>query len=189
MTRARVLVPLAEGFEEIEAITVIDILRRAGIEVISAGLTDGPIKGSRGIVVTPDTALHRVLDDNFDMVVLPGGLPGTTHLRLDKRIHDLVRRVHERKGYVTAICAAPSIYAELGFLDGRNATSHPSVADEPHFEGVHYREDRVVTDGHFITSRSPGTAMEFAFKLVEVLAGREMVDKVNQGVMATLSPA
>ena len=103
-----------------------------------------------------------------------------------ERIHDIVRRVHDRKGYVTAICAAPSIYAELGFLDGRKATSHPSVADMPHFEGVHYQEDRVVVDGHFITSRSPGTAMEFAFKLVEKLAGKEMVEKVNHGVMAEL---
>ncbi len=186
MTRARVLVPLAEGFEEIEAVTVIDILRRAGIEVISAGLEDGPIKGSRGITVIPDTALHRILDDAFDMVVLPGGLPGTTNLRLDKRIHDIVRRIHQHDGYVTAICAAPSIYAELGFLKGRNATSHPSVADEPHFEGVHYREERVVVDGRFITSRSPGTAMEFAFQLVEALSGKEMVEKVNRGVLAAL---
>jgi 4-methyl-5(b-hydroxyethyl)-thiazole monophosphate biosynthesis len=184
--KKRVLVPLAEGFEEIEAITVLDILRRAGIETISAGLTEGPIKGSRGITVIPDTALHRVLEDDFDMVVLPGGLPGTTHLRLDKRIHDIVTRIHERKGYVTAICAAPSIYAELGFLDGRKATSHPSVAGEAHFDGVDYSDDRVVVDEHFITSRSPGTAMEFAMKLVEVLAGPAMVEKVNKGVMARL---
>jgi len=182
----RVLIPLAEGFEEIEAITVLDILKRAGIGVVSAGLTEGPITGSRGIVIIPDTALHRVLEDDFDMVVLPGGLPGTTHLRLDKRIHDIVTRIHKKQGYVTAICAAPSIFAELGFLDGRKATSHPSVAHETHFEAVNYTEDRVVVDGHFITSRSPGTAMEFAMKLVEVLAGKEMVEKVNAGVMAQL---
>ena len=126
------------------------------------------------------------MEDDFDMVVLPGGLPGTTHLRLDKRIHDIVTRIHEKRGYVTAICAAPSIYAELGFLDGRKATSHPSVADERHFEGVDYSHERVVMDGHFITSRAPGTAMEFAMKLVEVLEGPEMVKKVNAGVMARL---
>lgn len=181
---ARVLVPLAEGFEEIEAVTVIDILRRAGIEVISAGLTDGPVKGSRGVTVVPDTGVHRILEDDFDMVVLPGGLPGTTNLRLDKRIHDIVKRVHERKGYVTAICAAPTIYAELGFLEGRRATSHPSTAEEVSAKTGEYSEDRVVVDGHFITSRSPGTAMEFALKLVEVLEGKEVVAKVNEGVMA-----
>ncbi|MFQ5509907.1 MAG: DJ-1 family glyoxalase III [Leptospirillia bacterium] len=184
MARAKVLVPLAEGFEEIEAVTVIDILRRAGVEVISAGLTDGPIKGSRGIVVTPDTAVHRIMDNDFDMVVLPGGLPGTTHLRLDKRIHDIVNRIHERKGYVTAICAAPTLFAEMGFLEDRRATSHPSTREEVSARTKDYSEDRVVTDGHFITSRSPGTAMEFAMKLVEVLAGKEMVAKVNEGVMA-----
>lgn len=183
---ARVLVPLAEGFEEIEAVTVIDILRRAEVEVVSAGLTDGPITGSRGIVITPDTAVHRILEDDFDMVVLPGGLPGTTHLRLDKRIHEIVRRIHERKGYVTAICAAPSIYAELGFLEGRKATSHPSVAEEEHFAGVDYSEDRVVVDGHFITSRAPGTAMEFAMTLVKALKGEGAVAQVNKGVMAAL---
>jgi 4-methyl-5(b-hydroxyethyl)-thiazole monophosphate biosynthesis len=186
MARAKVLVPLAEGFEEIEAITVIDILRRAGIEVISAGLSEGPIKGSRGVVVVPDTGLHRINDDEFDMVVLPGGLPGATNLRLDKRIHEIVTRIHERKGYVTAICAAPTIYAEMGFLKNRKATSHPSTRDQVSPHVGDYSEDRVVVDGHFITSRSPGTAMEFALKLVEVLAGPEMVEKVNEGVMARL---
>lgn len=183
---AKVLVPLAEGFEEIEAVTVIDILRRAGVEVVSAGLTEGPIKGSRGVTVVPDTALHRINDDEFDMVVLPGGLPGATNLRLDKRIHEIVTRIHERKGYVTAICAAPTIYAEMGFLEGRKATSHPSTREQVHARAGEYSEDRVVVDGHFITSRSPGTAMEFALKLVEVLKGPEMMEKVNEGVMAKL---
>jgi 4-methyl-5(b-hydroxyethyl)-thiazole monophosphate biosynthesis len=183
---ARVLVPLAEGFEEIEAVTVIDILRRAGVEVVSAGLTEGPIKGSRGVMIVPDTGLHRIMDDEFDMVVLPGGLPGANNLRLDKRIHEIVTRIHERRGYVTAICAAPTIYAELGFLKDRKATSHPSTREQVHPHTGEYSEDRVVVDGHFITSRSPGTAMEFAMKLVEVLKGPEMVQKVNDGVMAHL---
>jgi 4-methyl-5(b-hydroxyethyl)-thiazole monophosphate biosynthesis len=183
---ARVLVPLAEGFEEIEAVTVIDILRRAGVEVVSAGLTEGPIKGSRGVTIVPDTGLHRINDDEFDMVVLPGGLPGANNLRLDKRIHEIVTRIHERRGYVTAICAAPTIYAEMGFLKDRKATSHPSTREQVHPHTGEYSEDRVVVDGHFITSRSPGTAMEFAMKLVEVLKGPEMVQKVNDGVMANL---
>jgi len=119
-------------------------------------------------------------------VVLPGGLPGATNLRLDKRIHEIVTRIHERKGYVTAICAAPTIYAEMGFLKGRKATSHPSARDQVHPHVGDYSDERVVVDGHFITSRAPGTAMEFAMKLVEVLAGPEMVRKVNEGVMANL---
>jgi len=180
----KVLVPLAEGFEEMEAVTVIDVLRRAGIEVVSAGLTEGPIKGSRGVTVIPDTALHRIDDAEFDMVVLPGGGPGVEKLRLDKRIHEIVTRIHERKGYVTAICAAPSIYAELGFLEGRKATSHPSVRDRVTARVGEYSHDPVVVDGHFITSRGPGTALEFAVKLVEVLAGPETAKKVHEGVMA-----
>jgi 4-methyl-5(b-hydroxyethyl)-thiazole monophosphate biosynthesis len=180
----KVLVPLAEGFEEIEAVTVIDVLRRAGVEVVSAGLEEGPIKGSRGVVVIPDTALHRIDDAEFDMVVLPGGGPGVEKLRLDKRIHEIVGRIHERKGYVTAICAAPSIYAELGFLEGRKATSHPTVRDKVTPRVLEYSEDRVVVDGHFITSRGPGTSMEFAVKLVETLMGPETATKVNEGLLA-----
>lgn len=182
----KVLVPLAEGFEEIEAVTVIDVLRRAGVEVVSAGLTEGPIKGSRGVVVVPDTALHRIDDAEFDMVVLPGGGPGVENLRLNKHIHEIVTRIHEREGYVTAICAAPSIYAELGFLEGRKATSHPTFRDRVSPRVGEYSEDRVVVDGHFITSRGPGTSMEFALKLVETLMGPEAAQKVNEGVMAKL---
>lgn len=183
---AQVLVPLAEGFEEIEAVAIVDILRRAEIDVISAGLADGPVTGSRGIVVVPDTTIAQVQDDPFEMIVLPGGLPGTTHLQGDSRIINMIRRVHDQGGYVTAICAAPSIFAGMGLLKGRQVTSHPSVKTADGFAEAEYIEQRVVVDGHFITSRGPGTAIEFAMQLVETLAGPAKVEQLNQGMLARL---
>ena len=180
----RVLVPLAEGFEEIEAITVIDILRRADVEVIVAGLAEGPVQGRSGIRVLPDTTLDTVQAQDLDMIVLPGGLGGTQRLREDPRIQSLLKALASRGKYTTAICAAPTVLSAVGLTRGRTVTSHPSVRQE--LSEVHYREDRVVVDGPVVTSRAPGTAMEFAMKLVELLEGPEKVAAVNQGVLARL---
>lgn len=179
-----VLVPLAEGFEEIEAITVIDILRRAGVEVVVAGLAVGPVAGRSGIRVVPDRPLDEVLSRTFDMIVLPGGLPGTTHLKEDPRIQQLVKEQASRGRYTAAICAAPTVLHAVGLTAGRTLTSHPSVQGT--LTASRYLEDRVVIDGTLVTSRAPGTAMEFAFALVEVLCGKEKVEEINRGVLARL---
>lgn len=181
----RVLVLVAPGFEEIETVTVIDILRRADIEVISAGTVSGVITGSRKIKIIPDDFFKNVEnDENFDMIVLPGGLQGATNLKNDSRVKKIVQRMHKQGKYISAICAAPTVLAAFGLTTGKNITSHPSVKDA--LRGELYREDRVVMDGCLITSRSPGTAMEFAMKLVEVLAGKDKVKEINKGVMANL---
>lgn len=180
----KVLVLLAPGFEEIETITVIDILRRAGIDVTMAGTIDGPIIGSRRIRVMADMSIDQVIDCDFDMIVLPGGQPGTKHLGKDPRVKKILENAASGETAVSAICAAPSILTMYGFLTGKRATSHPSVRSM--MEGVDYSEDRVVVDGRWITSRSPGTAMEFAFRLVTLLAGEEKAKEVNEGVMARL---
>lgn len=182
----RVLVPLAPGFEEIEAVTVVDILRRAGVTVDVAGTASGVIEASRGVRITPDITLDEAVSREYDLVVLPGGLAGTENLANDSRLEKILSQTVEKKKFVAAICAAPSILSSRGYLSGRSATSHPSVESKLRDNAVEYKTDRVVSDGLFLTSRSPGTAMEFAFKLVELLLGPEKVDEINTGVMARL---
>lgn len=176
---ASVLVPLAQGCEELEAVTIIDLLRRAGIEVISAGLDAQPVRGSRGTVLIPDTTLDDVAERDFDMIVLPGGLPGADHLDRDARLRALLTRSASAGRYVAAICAAPKVLASAGLLDQRSATSFPGVLAALNVPGLDYREDAVVQDGRIITSRGPGTAMDFALTLIENLAGKDKRDQVE----------
>ncbi|HZR46745.1 MAG TPA: DJ-1 family glyoxalase III [Candidatus Manganitrophaceae bacterium] len=180
----RVVVLLAPGFEEIESVTVIDILRRAGIEVTTAGTVEGPIEGSRKIRLLADLSIDRISGGEFDMIVLPGGQPGTDNLSRDERVKRILQEAVSKEKYISAICAAPSLLASSGFLSGRRGTSHPSVRRL--MDGVAYTEARVVVDGRWITSRAPGTAMEFAFQLVTLLSGEEKAKEVNEGVMAKL---
>lgn len=180
---ARVLVPLAEGFEEIEAVTVIDLLRRAGIEVCVAragpepdsSLTAVPgaglVVGSHGIAVQADSRLAEVDEADFEMIVLPGGMPGAAHLKNDARIVEMLRRASARGGYVAAICAAPSVLAHAGILDGRAATSFPGFLDSESTPGLQLSMAPVVIDGRIVTSRGPGTAIDFALTLIELLVG------------------
>ncbi|MBC8288192.1 MAG: DJ-1/PfpI family protein [Nitrospinae bacterium] len=179
-----VLVPLAPGFEEIETITVVDILRRAGARVTLAGTEEGPLEGSRGIHVLPDEQLDDVLEKDFDLIILPGGQPGTNNLKKDARITRLLKKMDGLNKYIAAICAAPVVLKNAGILQNRCVTSHPSIQKD--LQGINYKEDRVVVDGNIVTSKSPGTAMEFSLKLVEILFGRERRDVVNQGVLAKL---
>lgn len=176
---ARVLVPLAQGCEELEAVTIIDLLRRAGIEVVTAGLDDQPVRASRGTVLLPDTTLDVALASDFDMIALPGGLPGADHLRDDPRIIALVKKMHASGHYTAAICAAPRVLAKAGLLDDRRATSFPGAIDVNDIPGIDYVDDAVVVDGRVVTSRGPGTAMDFALELIELLAGREQRDAVE----------
>ena len=177
---AKVLVPLADGCEELEAVTIIDLLRRAGIEVVSAGLDPGVVKASRGVQLVPDQTLDRALQDDYDMVVLPGGMPGAAHLKSDPRILRLLKDMAAAEKYTAAICAAPMVLAEAGVLEGRQATSYPGFLDG--LPGVTVSAAAVVRDGKVLTSRGPGTAMDFALALIETLAG---ADK-RQQVEATL---
>jgi len=182
----QVVVPLAHGFEEIEAVTVVDILRRAGISVTVAGVEEGSppgaIEGRTGIRLVPDMAIDEVKGPDFDMIVLPGGLKGTQTLQKDPRVARLLRSFQEGERYIAAICAAPTVLAAHGMIAGRRLTSHPSVREQ--LSGAVYDEGRVVVDGRLVTSRGPGTAMEFAMVLVEILMGRQKMEEVNQGVLA-----
>jgi len=173
----RVLVPLAPGCEELEAVTIIDLLRRAGIEVVVAGLVDGIVTGSRGTRLLPDMSLDEALKQDFDMVALPGGLPGSDHLAADRRVAGVLQKMSQSDRYVGAVCAAPKVLARSGLLEGKLATAYPGVLQAEHHPSI--SGEAVVRDGRVITSRSAGTVMDFALELIEVLSGAETRQKVN----------
>jgi len=177
-----VLVAIAPGFEEIETITVVNILRRAGARVTLAGTVPGLLKGSRNIKLEPDETLNDIAEKEFDMIYLPGGQPGTDNLKKDKRIEKILKRMQNQNKYIAAICAAPTVLKKAGILKGKSMTCHPSF--QSGFDS--YINDRVVVDGKVITSQSPGTAMEFSLKLVEILFGADRLKKVNEGVLARI---
>jgi 4-methyl-5(b-hydroxyethyl)-thiazole monophosphate biosynthesis len=175
------LVLFAEGSEELEAVTIVNILRRGGVSVSLAGLTSGALRGSRGITLQPDTLLEAALNQEFDMIVLPGGQPGTNNLIADARVLQLVKKMHAQGKYVTAICAAPSVLATAGLLDGKRATSFPTALNN--FPNVNLQAAAVVEDGTLITSRGPGTAMDFALTLLERLVGAAKRVEVEAGLV------
>ena len=177
---ASVLIPLAQGCEELEAITVVDLMRRAGFDVVTAGLNNEPIKASRGSILIADTELNKVLDKAFDMIVLPGGLPGADHLNDSKQLHQLIEKQNAEHKWLAAICAAPKVLASVGLLDGKKATSFPGALEGYDLSNVDYVEEAVVVDGNIVTSRGPGTAMDFALTLIELLAGKEKRDTVEK---------
>lgn len=176
----KVLVLFAEGSEELEAITIVNILRRAGVSVTLAGLDSGALRGSRNVMLMPDSTLDDVLDDDFDMVVLPGGQPGTDNLKADIRVSNLVQRMSQQQKFVAAICAAPAVLAGAGLLDGKQATGFPGTLDQ--FPKVKQQHAAVVEDGRLITSRGPGTAMDFALTLAERLVGSAKRQEVEAGL-------
>lgn len=178
----RAVVVLAEGFEEIEAVTPIDVLRRAGVEVVTAGLSGKRVQGSHGIAVEADTTLDAA--PSCDVLVLPGGMPGSDNLGKSEAVQALVRKTHAAGKHVAAICAAPALaLGATGVLDGRRATCYPGL--EKHFgPRVTRVEDRVVVDGKVVTSRGPGTALEFSLALVEQLVSKQKADELRKGLLA-----
>jgi 4-methyl-5(b-hydroxyethyl)-thiazole monophosphate biosynthesis len=181
---AKVLVPLADGCEELEAVTIIDLLRRAGVEVVAAGLNPGVVRASRGVQLVPDVTLDVALQDDYDMVVLPGGMPGAASLKADARILELLKKMAAAGQYTAAICAAPMVLAEAGVLRGKRATSYPGFLDG--LPDISVSTAAVEQDGKVLTSRGPGTAMDFALALVEALMG---ADKRQQVEAALVRPS
>lgn len=180
----KVLIPLATGGEELEAVTMINLFRRAGFTVVSAGL-DGelkPIKCARGTLLLPDATLDQAQGIDYDLVALPGGQPGTDNLRKDSRIAGLVQRQAQAGRWLAAICAAPMVLGEAGVLAGRKATSFPGCLEPLKLPGVTFVDQSVVVDGKVVTSKGPGTAMDFALALIELLAGVETRRKVEAGL-------
>lgn len=181
---SKILVPLAQGFEEIEAITIIDILRRAGADVIVASLDKRNVIGSHGLKVIADTVLEEVLDEHFEMVILPGGVPGAPNLMSDPRIIQLLKDQAANNKTSAAICAAPAVLQAAGLTESKQITSHPAWADK--MTTAIHTGARVETAELLVTGQAAGSAMEFSFKIVELLYGTDKVDEVNEGVLAKL---
>jgi len=179
---AKVLVPLAAGCEELEAVTIIDLLRRAGIEVNTAGLEAGPDEASRGVVLIPDMTLDEALSIDYDMVVLPGGGPGSERLDADNRIRDLLIKMAESEKFTAAICAAPKVLNNAGLLEGKEATCYPGVLGNSDLPGLN-TDQPVVQDGKVVTSRGPGTAIDFALTLIENLTDSATRNNVEAGLV------
>ncbi|HBY20057.1 MAG: hypothetical protein A2Y24_07775 [Clostridiales bacterium GWE2_32_10] len=173
---------LAEGFEEIEAITPVDILRRGGVEVTIVSMNDSvEVKGGHGITVLADKIFDEADFSDADMLILPGGGKGTENLSRHGGLISLLTDKNEKNKYIAAICAAPIILGQMGILAGKSATCYPS--ETALLKGAKLSEGKVVQDSNIITSRGPGTAHEFGLKLVSILKGKEVADKLNEGML------
>jgi len=172
-----IYVILANGFEEIEAITPIDFLRRADIQVAVCGLGGKIITGGHGVAVETDMLFEDIDADKADMLILPGGKAGVDNMVADGRVAPLCADILARGAYLAMICAAPSVAGRAGLLKGRKVTCYPGY--EKHLEGADYQPGaRVVTDGNIVTAKAAGASIEFAFELCALLAGRDKAEQI-----------
>ncbi len=181
---AKILVLLAQGCEEIEAVTPIDLLNRAGLEVVTACLDDEKvIRASHGAILVAQKKLSEVINEAWDMVVLPGGLPGADYLRNNPQVIKLVKEMASSGKYVAAICAAPRVLAENGLLNGKKATGYPGFLKKNDYPEIDICDEKVVVSDNIITGRGPGVAIDFALKLIEILGGEELRNKVETSLV------
>jgi len=183
LPKRKVLVPIADGTEEIEAVCIIDVLRRAGADVTVASVGNLQITASRGVKLVADCKIADCRDDDFDLIALPGGIPGAEHLRDSQPLVQLLRRHQAHGGWYGAICAAPAVVlSHHGLLGGRKVTGHPSFVAQLS-DGIPMAE-RVVVDGNCVTSQGPGTALEFALTLVALLYDQAKATAVAAPMLA-----
>ncbi|MBN2647615.1 MAG: DJ-1/PfpI family protein [Thiotrichales bacterium] len=181
---SRVLVPLAQGCEELEAVTIIDLLVRGGVEVVTASLDQNRvITASRGVQLLAQHTLEEVLGQRFDLVALPGGLPGADHLLNDERVIRKLQTTVAEGGLTAAICAAPKVLLQAGLLAGKKVTAYPGVLTAQGSEYDYQPDAGVVEDGAIISSRGPGTAIDFALHLLQRLEGIEVRNRVEAGLV------
>ena len=180
----KALVPLADGFEDIEAVAVIDILRRGGVEVVTASLSQEPFaRSAHGIRMETDALLEEVIDADWDAIILPGGGEGTANLMACSPLAERLLRQKEEGALVCAICAAPTVLAAFGILEGEDVTCYPSCAAEM---GCPVVDAPAVADGQIITGRGPGSAMTFGFAVLMHLVGEETAHAVAEGMVAVI---
>ena len=181
MTKKKILLILAEGFEEIEAIATFDVLKRSGLDVIVAGLSAKEIKSARNMIIKTDITLDKINED-FDALVFPGG-GGAEKLHESKKVTSLIKKMHSNGKIIAAICASPAVVlAPCGILEGKKITCYPSFKDKLP-EGVNFIDKEVVVDDNIITSQGPGTAFSFGLKIAEILVGKKMANTVKQKML------
>ena len=179
---SKVLIFMAEGHEEIEALTVVDLLRRAGIDIYTVSITgEKKVTGSHGIITVCDKLIETVNFDDADMLVLPGGMPGTIHLGECELLMDQVHGFNTSKKGLAAICAAPTVFGKAGLLEGKTATCYPGM--EGDLKGANTSTDAVCHDGHIITSRGMGTAIPFALEIIRTFQGDEAAEKLAKSIV------
>ena len=179
MTKVNVF--LAEGFEEVEALTVVDYLRRADIVVDMVSITGSlEVKGAHNITVTADTTFENA-DKDVDMLVLPGGMPGTLYLKEHEGLKELLVKYNNENKNIAAICAAPTVFGSHGLLRDKEAVCYPGMEDGLNCKNV--PDKKVVTDGNVTTSKGPGTAVLFALELIKILKGVEVEDKIRKSIV------
>jgi 4-methyl-5(b-hydroxyethyl)-thiazole monophosphate biosynthesis len=161
----RLIVPLAEGFEEIEAVAIIDVLRRANIKVDVVGVEDEIVEGRNGIKILCDKIISDVKPEEYDGIILPGGNPGYKNLENNQQVINFIKYFNSKGKLIAAICAAPTILESIGILEGKKATCFPKMKDKIR----NYVDEKVVVDGNIITSQGPGTAIEFALEIVKLI--------------------
>ncbi len=183
---SKALVFLAPGFEEIETATVVDVLRRSGVEVTVAGLESGAIEGGHGMKFVPDKSVDEIVAKDFDAVICPGGNPGYKNLRKDKRVLTMVKEAFKSGKVVAAICAGPAVLSDAGILRNKNCTIFPGMENELTKGGGKPRTDLVVEDGNMITSQGPATALLFALKLAERLTDRKTAETVREKTLTNI---
>ena len=182
---AKLLICMADGCEEIEALTVVDLARRAGLEIEMAAISGKPeILGAHGIKIGADADLGKINKNDYDGVILPGGMPGTNHLREDARVIDIVKTFAKEDRLVAAICAAPTVLGYAGVLEGKNACCYPGMEDG--LTGANKKTDEVVKDGNIITSRGLGTAIPFALAIISYFLGEEKAKQVSNSIVYKL---
>ena len=177
---SKVLVPLAQGCEELEAVTITDLLVRADVDVTTAGLNDQPVIASRGMRLLADTTIDAVVNNSYDLIVLPGGLPGADHLRDNPHVQQLLKKHAADKKLIAAICAAPRALAAAGLLDNKTVTCYPGSLASSSLNSTTITSSAIEIDGNIVTSRGPGTAMDFALKLIELLEGQEKSEEISK---------
>jgi len=172
------MVPLADGFEEIEASIIIDVMRRAGLKVETVGVVGSTITGAHGVRVIADKRLMEISED-YDAIVLPGGSPGYVNLSRTAKIIEILKKMNDQGKIIAAVCGSPAVLAKAGILENRKATIYPGMEREI----PRPRAERVVVDGNIITSQAAGTTMEFALKLVEILVNKEVATEIRKDLV------
>ncbi len=178
--KKKALVLLANGLEEIEAITIIDILRRGNIEVTTSSLDKIRVRGSHDIIIEADTNLSAVSSEIFDAIILPGGMPGSENLKNDRQVIQILKNMNNQGKIIAAICAAPMALYEAGLLDNKKFTMHPAVSEKIPLK---CSSEQVICDQNIITGQASGAAIIFAFKIVENLLDLQSVNEINQSVL------